>query len=176
MKTRALILVLSCFVLGAFASVVAAQAPPKPGPEQDMLKKFEGEWDATANFGGNESKGNASYKMGLGGLWLLMDYKGEFAGAKFEGRGATGYDPAKKKYVTTWIDSMSPSVLLMEGAFDKEGKTYTETGEGPGMDGKPMKMKSTYEFKDNDTIIFIMYGVMDGKDQQMFKITYTRKK
>ena len=37
-----------------------------------MLKKFEGEWDATANFGGNESKGNASYKIGLGGLWLLI--------------------------------------------------------------------------------------------------------
>src|SRR5438132_12387924 len=99
MKTRVLILVSCCFVLGAFSSVVAAQAPPKPGPEHDMLKKFEGEWDATANFGGNESKGNASYKIGLGGLWLLMDHKAELAGGKLEGRRATRYDPAQQQSV-----------------------------------------------------------------------------
>ena len=41
-----------------------------------------------------------------GGFWLLLDYKGDFGGMKFEGKGATGYDPNKKKYVSTWVDSM----------------------------------------------------------------------
>ena len=177
MKTRVLRFICCGLVLGALTSALVAQPPmPKPGPEHDMLKKLEGDWDAAAKFGDMESKGTATYKMGLGGFWLLLDYKGDFGGMKFEGKGATGYDPNKKKYVSTWVDSMSPSLMTMEGAFDKEGKTYTETGEGIGMDGKPQKMKSTIELKDNDTMLFIMYTVAEGKDQEMFRINYTRKK
>jgi hypothetical protein len=161
-----------CLVLGA--QPVAAQ--PKPGPEHEKLKKFEGVWEGTVNFGGAESKGTATYKLGLGGFWLTLEFKGEFGGEKFEGRGTTGYDPMKKKYVSAWVDSMSPVIMFMEGAFNKDGTTYTETGEGPGMDGKPVKMKSVYEFKDKDTLLLTMYMVADDKDQEMFKINYKRKK
>jgi hypothetical protein len=156
---------------------VAAQPPvPKPGPEQKMLHKFEGTWDGKVSFMGAESKGTATYKMGVGGFFLFLEYRGEFGGEKFEGRGTTGYDPLKKKYVSTWVDSMGPSIIMMEGAFSKDGKTYTETGEGPGMDGKQVKMKSVYEFKDDDTILFTMSNSAEGKDQAFLKITYTRKK
>jgi hypothetical protein len=64
------------------------------------------------------------------------------------------------------------------GAYlaSKDGKTYTETGEGTGMDGQPQKMKSVFEFKDDDTIVFTMYRVAEGKDQQMMRITYERQK
>ena len=156
--------------------VVAQDEPPKPGPEHKLLKRFEGQWDATVKFAGGESKGSADYKVGLAGFWLQLHFKGEFGGAPFEGRGLTGYDRNKKKYVSTWVDSMSPSMLRMEGNFDKEGKTYTETGTGLGMDGKPMKMKSVMKFKGKDTIDFTMYNVVDGKDEQMMQIIYHRKK
>jgi hypothetical protein len=172
MRTTLLTLVGCCLALGA--QPVAAQ--PKPGPEHEKLKKFEGTWDGTVTLGGAESKGTATYKMGLGGFWLTLDFRGEFGGEKFEGRGTTGYDPIKKKYTSIWVDSMSPSIMFMEGAFNKDGTMYTETGEGPGMDGKPVKMKSVYEFKDKDTILFTMYNVQDDKDQESFKITYKRKK
>jgi hypothetical protein len=172
MRTTLLTLVGCCLVLGA--RPVAAQ--PKPGPEHEKLKQFEGVWDGTVAFGGSESKGTATYKMGLGGFWLTLEFRGEFGGEKFEGRGTTGYDPIKKKYVSSWVDSMGPAMMSMEGAFNKDGTTYTETGEGPGMDGKPVKMKSVYEFKDKDTMLFTMYTIADGKDQEMFKITYKRKK
>ena len=71
---------------------------------------------------------------------------------------------------------MTPHLMLNEGTFDKEGKTYTETGEVTGAEGKTQKSKSVYEFKDKDTIIFTMYMTMDGKEQKAFEITYTRKK
>jgi hypothetical protein len=160
--------------LAGFA--LAAQPGAKPGPEHEMLKKFEGDWDCTVSFGGNESKATATYKMGYNGFWLTENFTGEFAGAKFEGRATVGYDQGKKKYVSTWIDSMSPTLLTMEGTFDNEGKTFTETGEGPGPDGKPTKMKNVYEFKDKDSFTFHMYMTADGKEQETFKITYTRKK
>jgi hypothetical protein len=141
-----------------------------------MLKRFAGDWDATVNFAGNESKAFSQSKIVLGGFWLQDEFKGEFAGMPFEGKGTTGYDPMKKKYVSTWIDSMSPSLLVMEGEFDKDGKTFTATGEGPGPEGKPTKMKNVYEWPDANTMTFVMYNIVDGKEQQAFKINYKRRK
>jgi hypothetical protein len=175
MRSTLLTLVFCGLVLASLPLAAQPPAPPKPGPEHELLKKFEGNWDATVSFMGKESKGSATYKIDLGGFWLFEDFKGTFEGQKFEGRGTLGYDPLKKKYVATWVDSMMPSLLVMEGALDKDGKTFTETGEGPGPDGKLTKMKNVYEFKDKDTIVFTMYMGQDGKDQQSFKITYKRK-
>ena len=177
MRTTLRCLVGGCVAL--LAMPLAAQQPPmpKPGPEHEQLKqKFVGDWDVTVSFEGGQSKATATYKMDLGGFWLTEDFNGEFGGQKFTGRATVGYDPLKKKYVSTWVDSMSPSLIIMEGVFDKDGKTFTETGEGPGMDGKPAKLKNVYEFVDKDTLLFTMYSVKDGKDQQMMKITYKRKK
>ena len=44
--------------------------------------------------------------------------------------------------------------MVMEGTYDKEKKTMTMAGEGPGMDGKPTKYKSVSEMPDDDTINF----------------------
>jgi hypothetical protein len=173
----ALLSALCAFVIVALRVAPAVgQAPPKPSADHEKLRKFEGEWDATVAFAGGESKASASYKVGLGGFWLQSHFKGEFGGAPFEGRGLTGYDPHKKKYVSTWADSMEPQLTVMQGTFGADDKTFTETGEGIGMDGKPQNLKSVYEFKDKDTFVFTMYKVADGKDEQLMKITYKRKK
>src|SRR5437773_323804 len=134
---------LSAAALAALLVIPAARAqePPKPGPEHDELKKLEGTWDTTMSMAGKDSKGVATYKMDLGGLWLNSTYEGEIAGGKFKGHGMDSYDTNKKKYVGVWFDSMSTSPMIMEGTFDKEKKMLTMTGEGPGMDGKPAKHK-----------------------------------
>ncbi|HEV3263156.1 MAG TPA: DUF1579 family protein, partial [Gemmataceae bacterium] len=102
MRMTLLLTLVCCLAVGA-GPVAAQPAPPKPGPEHKMLKQFEGDWDATVAMGGQESKASSSYKLGLGGFWLTHDFRGEFGGQKFHGRGTTGYDPIKKKYVSTWI-------------------------------------------------------------------------
>ena len=162
----------------AVAAVLAAPAPaqeaPKPGPEHEVLKKLEGTWDATMKFGGMESKGTMSYKMELGGLWLLSSFEGDFAGMKFSGKGADTYDAGKKKYVGVWLDSMSTTPMVLEGTYDKEKKAMTMTGEGPGPDGKPTKHKMVSVMPDDDTINFSMY-MGDGTDPMM-TIAYKRKK
>jgi hypothetical protein len=167
-----------CTAIAFFASALLAQPPaPKPGPEHERLKKLEGTWEATVKSGAGESKGIMTYKLDLGGLWMVSDFKGEFAGQKFQGKGFDGYDPAKKKYVSVWVDSMSVTPMLGEGTFDKEGKVLTQLGEGPGMDGKMTKYKSVTEFKDADTMVFTMSSPgPDGKDQVMLMINYKRKK
>src|SRR5579885_3776655 len=124
---------LSLAVFGATSALVLGQPPaPKPGPEHELLKKLEGTWEATVHAGPQDSKGTMVYKSACGGLWLASKYEGDFGGQKFEGRGLDGYNPTKKKYVSVWVDSMSPSPLITEGTFDDASKTMTMTGEGPG--------------------------------------------
>lgn len=169
---RSLIAFAVVAVAGSIAS--AQEFPPKPGPEHDQLKKWVGNWDCAITAMGNESKGTATYKMELGGLWLTSTFEGDFGGLKFSGRGLDSYDAAKKKYVAVWIDSFSTSPLVMEGTYDKEKKTQTMTGEGPGEGGKLMKYKMVTVWKDDDTATFSMY--MGDEKEAGFKIVYKRKK
>ena len=155
-------------------SAARAQELPKPGPEHEVLKKLEGTWEATAKSGGMESKGTMTYKMALGGLWLMSKYEGDFAGTKFEGHGMDSYDPTKKKFVTVWVDTMATSPLVMEGTYDKDKKALTMAGEGPGMDGKPTRYKTVTEMKDDDNTVFNLY--MGDAKEPMMTITYKRKK
>ena len=160
--------------LAALALPAGAQQPPQPGPEHAILKKQEGTWDTTMKMAGTESKGVATYKMDLGGLWLVSTFEGDLGGMKFSGRGFDSYDPTKKKYVGVWFDSMSTSPLAMEGTFDAAKKTLTMVGQGPGMDGKPMTYKTVTHMPDDNTIDFKMYT--GDVTEPTFTITYKRRK
>jgi hypothetical protein len=176
LKVRVLLAVGVAVALAA-AAARAADEPPKPAPEFDKLKALEGTWDAAIKMGPNESKGSVTYKVDVGGMWVCGDFSADLGGQKFQGKGLDSYDPMKKKYVSVWVDSMAPTPLIMEGTYDKDGKVLTMTGEGVGMDGKPVKMKTTSEMKDKDTIAWAMYNVdKDGKAQEFMSITYKRKK
>jgi hypothetical protein len=151
-----------------------AQEMPKPGKEHEFLKKAEGTWEVITKMSGTESKGTATYKMDLGGFWLQSTFEGEMFGAKFTGKSVEGFCPIKKKYTSTWTDSMSPSLIVMEGTYDEKTKTMTQTGEGPGMDGKLTKLKSITEYTDANTMKFSMY--MGDEKEPAFVMAYTRKK
>ncbi len=149
----------------------------KPTEHHAHLKAQEGVWDATVSGMGPESKGTETNTMACGGLWLVSDFKGDVMGMPFSGHGITGYDPAKAKYVGTWVDSMTTSLLVMEGTCDKSGKVMTMMGEGPDMMGKMVKMKMVTEMKDADTRVFTVHMPgPDGKEAPSMTITYRRRK
>ena len=163
----------------------AAAAPempvPKPGPEHEVLKNDVGTWDATVEMMGpgappTVSKGVETNSM-VGGLWLVTDFKSEMMNQPFQGHGVSGYDSGKKKYVGTWVDSMSTGLMLGESTYDPKAKTMTGVMEGPDMSGKVTKMKAVTEWKDADTRVFTMYGTgPDGKEAPAMRITYKRRK
>jgi hypothetical protein len=165
---------LAVLVSAVLAVPALAQEAPKPGPEHELLKKQEGTWATTMKAGGMEFKGSVTYKMELGGLWLAGSLESDLGGQKFYGKSLDTYDAGKKKYVGVWADSMGTTPLLMEGDYDKDKKTLTMIGEGPGMDGKPTRWKSVSTMPDNDTINMSMF-VGDAKEP-MFTVTYKRKK
>ena len=94
---------------------VRAQEPPKPGPEHEMLKKMEGNWDLVMKFGGMETKGTVVYKMELGGLWLAGSLESELFGTKFQGKSLDTYDAGKKKFIGVWVDSMCTQPMILGG-------------------------------------------------------------
>ncbi len=170
LSLRALLASVALLNLVPSASV---QEPPKPTQQHDHLKRLVGAWDAQTESG----KGTMTYKMDLGGLWLIGDFEGEFGGMKFQGKSLDTYDPATKKYRSVWVDSFSTAPRNMEGNVDKDDKVLTMTGEGRGPDAKPAKFKSITEITDADTVNFSLFLVtQDGKEQPMVKITYKRKK
>ena len=177
MKTRLLACLLPLFLLAP----LSAQEPPKPGPQHQKLAAHAGTWDAAIEMMGPDgkmmpSKGASVQTMGPGGFWLLDDFVADLGGQPFHGKGATGFDPLKGKYVGTWIDSMSPSLLVLEGDFDASGKVLTMTGTAPGFDGKPAKYRMVTTFVDAKTMRFEMFVAgEDGKEMKMLSIAYTRR-
>lgn len=151
-----------------------AQEPPKPGPEHEMLKKWEGTWDLTMTMEGNESKGTSTFKMELGGLWLSSTLECDLFGTKFQGKGLDTYDAKKKKFISVWADSMSTSPMTLEGTYDKKTQLLTMTGMADGPDGKPVQHKTITQWKDDNTVEFTMY-MGEAKDP-MLKVVYKRKK
>lgn len=168
--------VLSLATLALALVPVAAQPEmPKPGPEQQkLLKTWEGEWTCTMDMMGTQGTGTAVCKPIMGGFFVQMDFKGEFMGMKMDGRSVSGYCPTRKIFQSTWIDSMSPSIMLMEGKF--EGEKFVERGEGPNMQGQMEKMKSVTVVKDPDTIEMTMYKVNGDKEEKTMTLVYKRKK
>ncbi len=156
---------------------------PKPGPEHELLKQEAGTWDAVVEITPGpgapvqKSIGVETARVGCGGLCLITDFKGDMMGMTFEGHGVTTWDPAKKKYVGTWTDSMSRGLAIGESTYDAATKTSTGWMEGPDHTGTVMKARSKVEWKGPTTRVFTMYTPgPDGKEVEGMKITYTKRK
>ena len=169
-------------LLFACAALAQEMPMPKPGPEHKVLEMDAGTWDATVEMfmapGAPPmvGKGTETSTMGCSGLCLVTDFKSTMAGQPFHGHGTSAWDPAKKKYVGTWTDSMSAGISTGESSYDPSTKTATGWMEGPDMTGKVVKSKSVVQYKDANTRIFTMYMTgPDGKEVQTMKISYARK-
>ncbi len=173
---------LPSLLLGLSLGAIAQEAP-KAGPEYALLTQDVGVWDANVEYWPTPgappsvSKGVSSVSM-LGGFWQIDEFKSEFMGAPFEGRGQTGWDAAKQAYVGIWVDSMSPGLNLSDSTYDAKTRTMSGWSEGPGPDGKPVKSRGVTEWKDADTRVFSMYApaAAGAKDWLNMRITYKRRK
>lgn len=177
MKIRS---ILASLLLLATAPLFAqeGQAMPKPGAEHQLLAAKAGVWDATLEMMGSPTKstGVSTVTVACGGFWVVDDFKADMGGMPFHGHGATGYDPAKGKYVGSWIDSMTPSLMTLEGTMDKAGKVLTMSGMAPGMDGKPVMHRMVTTQVDATTQTFEMFVPgPDGKDMKVMTITYKKR-
>ena len=123
-----------------------------------------------------ESTGSAEMKMLLDGRFLQQEFSGDMMGQPFSGIGIDGYDNLRKRYVTTWIDTMGTGIFQMEGTASADGKTITMKGRHDEPGGGLMTHRAIWKIVDSNTQAFDMYGTHHGgKEMKVMEITYTRK-
>jgi hypothetical protein len=161
------------FVCGATLFAQDAAEKDKASKETTWLQKFVGEWEADAS-------GTKVIEMDrMLGPWLVADIKVAIASQPIQGMLTVGYDPTKKKYVGTWIDSKTNYLWIYEGTVDSTGNALTLETEGPNsmVPGKMSKAKDVHTFTDNDhrTLTSSMLGD-DGKWHIFQTVNYRRTK
>ena len=151
---------------------------PKPGKEHEWLKGHIGTWDCTVHskMMPQPSKGTETTKA-FGDFTIVSEFKGDMMGQPFTGMSFMTYDPIRKKYVSTWCDTMMPAIFISEGTMDASGKKLTSTGKGPNMEGKIVEHTHVWEIKSPDETVFTMYETAKGPDDpHAMWIEYKRRK
>ncbi|SIO36295.1 Protein of unknown function [Singulisphaera sp. GP187] len=184
---RYLCLAASALGIGSIALAQDEYPVPKPTAEHKILAAEEGTWDATIKSYPKGPDSEAMVTKGVevntvlpGGLWLASVFNADFGDMKFEGRGQYGYDSIQKKYVGTWVDSMSPSLTVLSGSYDAKTKTLTYTGDGVcPLDGSKLAQKMVSTTKDDGSRQFTLYMTgtqTGGKEAKVMQIEYTKRK
>lgn len=156
-----------------------------PGQQQAMLAKADGNWTGETTMWmapdapPMKSTGTSFNKMIMGGRYQQSTFKGNFMGQPFEGTSTTGYDNAKKVFVSSWIDNMGTGIMNMEGPWDEASKSISFKGKVicPA-NGKECDMRETFRMIDDNTQVMEMYGpdMKTGKEYKNMEIKFTRKK
>jgi Protein of unknown function (DUF1579) len=155
-----------------------------PGEFHKKLEPMAGEWTYTAKFWmapdapPMDMKGTATRKMIMDGRFLQDEVVNSGDGMPFKGCGLMGYDNHLGKYVMTWIDSMSTSIMQATGEVSADGKTFTFTHEDfDPLLNKTLKSRDVTRITGPDTCVSEFYRIMpDGKEVKGGEIHFTRVK
>lgn len=164
------------------AMMEAYQKLAMPGEPHKLFAGLAGSWTTTTKEWMEpgkppmESTGSVEMKMLLEGRFLQQEFSGTMMGQPYSGVGLSGYDNLRKRYVSTWIDSMGTGIFMMEGTASADGKTITLKGQHPELGGGQMTHRAVWKIIDPNSQTFEMYGAHGhGKEMKMMEITYTRK-
>ncbi len=153
-----------------------------PGAPHKLLARMAGSWNTKTRSWPEpdkpptESKGTCELKMLFDGRYLQQECSGEMMGSPFSGVGVTGYDNHTKKFVSTWMDSMSTGIYFFEGTGSADGKGFTQESHYADAVQGPMKWRAVTRLVDDNSFVFEMYGThKKGKEEKMMEMTYTRK-
>ncbi len=132
-----------------------------------------------------EWTGTATRKSIMDGRFSVMDVKGKIQmpgpdgkmkDMDFAGHALDGYDNAKKKFVSTWVDSMGTGIMMMTGTYDAASKTFTYTGEYEMMPGMVQKVREVLKTPDANHMTLEYFEDRGGQEAKTMQIDYTRKK
>ena len=156
----------------------------KPQKEHEWLQRLIGEWtmegEADMGPGKPRAKSTGSERVrSIGGLWVVCEGESEMPEMGWGSMIMTlGFDPAKQRYVGTWIGSMMANLWLYNGSLDSSGKVLTLDSEGPNFSDptKTAKYQDIIEIVDDNTRLLRSRTPMeDGKWHEFMRATYRRK-
>lgn len=184
-------LTLCCVAFAAFFTIGKAQTPEEmqkwmdymtPSDVHKMMAAADGEWNMEIqmwmdpNAPAQTMKASCVNKMILGGRYQQSINTGSYNGMPFEGHSLTGWDNARKIFVSTWVDNMGTGVMYMEGPWNEATKTIEQKGKMTDpMTGKITDVRQTLKMVDNNTQLMQQFGMKDGKEYLSMEIKFIRK-
>lgn len=117
------------------------------------------------------SRGVAVSRLACGGKWLITDFTNE---SGFEGHGVYGWDPARGKYVSTWVDSMRTFLVVAEGSFDPATRTMSFVAQAE-INGHRMTWREDTRRLDDDTREFRQVFLTPEGEMETMAVTYRRR-
>ncbi len=154
-----------------------------PGPMHELLSKGVGQWTSDIKMWMDpsqpptESSGVSEIKSILGGRYFEGTHTSDFSGMEMNGREISGYDNAKQKFFSTWIDNFGTGVMYLEGTYDAGTKTFTYTGTSVDpLSKKDIPVRQTIKKVDDDHEHMEMFMTDKGQEFKTMEIDFTRKK
>ncbi|MBZ0198672.1 MAG: DUF1579 domain-containing protein [Ignavibacteriaceae bacterium] len=183
---------LTLFILLSFVSFAqeqpdaemmqAWQAYMTPGEMHELLGQMVGEWNTEITMWMDpsaeptKSTGTSVYKAILDGRYFTGEHHASFMNMPMIGNELVGYDNAKKKFFSTWIDNFGTGILYMEGTLDPETKVITYFGKSTDPMGVESDVKQTITYSDKDKGFMEMFTMKDGQEFKTMELTFTRTK
>lgn len=156
---------------------------PEPQEEHRWLQKLLGSWtfEGECSMGPDQppmkSTGTETVRA-LGALWTLGESTGEMPGGGVCTSIMTlGYDPAKKRFVGSFVASVMTHLWTYEGTLDASRRILTLDTEGPDMSagGKMVKYQDIMEFvSDSERTLTSRMQADDGTWHEFMKARYQR--
>lgn len=158
---------------------------PDPQSEHHWLAKFVGEWETESECSPGpdqpplKTSGSESVRK-LGEFWVICEGEGSIPGGTIHRSIITlGYDPAKKKFVGSFVGSAMNMMWVYEGSLDPSGKKITMDTTGPSMmaEGAMAQYQDIFEIvSDDHRILSSRILGPDGKWTDFMTMHYRRKR
>lgn len=109
----------------------------EPQQEHQWLQRLVGEWTSEVECGAGPDQPPETFRgtetvRSIGGLWVACEGRGDMPGGGTDASVMTlGYDPARKRFVGTFIMSMMAHLWVYDGGLDAAGRVLTLDTEGP---------------------------------------------
>lgn len=157
----------------------------KPEAQHEWLRRFVGNWENEAQCVMEPGKppmtmrGTESVRM-LGDLWVIMEGTSQMPdGGTMNSILTLGYDPAKAKFVGTWVGSPMASMFVYEGQLDAKGVVLPLNTTGPSFTD-PKKMASFQDVielhSDDRRVLYSQIKQDDGSWMRFMTVNYRRVK
>jgi hypothetical protein len=157
----------------------------KPEKQHEWLKQFVGSWEfeGACIMGPDQppmkSTGTETVRM-LGDLWIVAESQGTMPdGNTMTALLTLGFDPAKKKFVGTWVGSPMTALFVYDGELDAKEEVLPLNCTGPSWEdpAKTMQYQDIHEMRKDGTRLLRSQALgPDGKWMQFMSATYRKIK
>lgn len=156
---------------------------PEPRDEHRWLEKLVGEWRYEMDAPAMEPEQPPTKHTGtesvrsVGGLWVVLEGRGDGPDEDHVNVMTLGYDPARERFVGTFLGSMMTHLWVYEGTLDADGRGLTLDTEGPSFtnEGEMARYRDRIEWRSNDhRVLSSVYQDADGAWQPVMEMHYHR--